>query len=226
VLPPASARRLPSAILAVALALASGTAAADPLYAPVAPPPSAAPAWSQVHIVSPARPVVLERRLGSLPGDAAPLPAGPYSNGEPQWQPVCTAPCDAAVQIGGEYRIAGEGVTTSSVFALHGPTTQLHVDPGSHALRRAGTYFAILGSIAAIAGGIFLAVASMHPNDPTSTGLGTGGYASIAVLAAGGGVGLIGVGMIVGGGTSVRDENRHDLALLPPPSGLHATFRF
>ncbi len=217
------------AILAVALTATSTPASADPLYAPGAPPAAAAaatPAWTRVHIGTTAPGVVLERRLGSLPGDPEQLPRGPYANGEPQWQPVCTAPCDAAVPLGGDYRIAGEGVTTSSSFALHGPATQLHVDAGSHTLRRVGTYFAVIGFIGAIAGGIFLGVSAIHPADPTSSGLGTSGYASIAGLAAGAGIGLIGVGMAVGGGTSVRDENRHDLAHLTSPPAPHATFWF
>jgi hypothetical protein len=214
-----------SAILSVALAAASAPAAAEPLYASGAAAPSAAPAWTRVHIVTLAPTVVLERRLGSLPGDPGQLPRGPYSNGEPQWQPACTAPCDAAVPLGGDYRITGEGVTTSSSFALHGPTTQLRVDAGSHGLRRAGTYLAVIGFLGAIAGGIFLGVSAIHPAGQTSSGLGTGGYACIAALAGGGGIGLVGIGMIVGGGTSVQDENRHDLAHLAPPSALHATFR-
>jgi hypothetical protein len=222
----ATARPALSAILSVALAAASSPAFADPLYSSAGTPAPAAAAWTQVHIVTPAPGVVLERRLGSLPGDPAQLPRGPYSDGEPQWKPVCTAPCDTAVQLGGDYRIAGEGVTSSSSFALHGPTTQLRVAAGSHGLRRAGSYLAVIGFIGAIAGGIFLGVSAIHPAGQPSSGLGAGGYASIAGLAVGGTIGVVGVGMVIGGGTSVQDEGRHDLAHLAPPSALHATFRF
>ena len=177
-----------------------------------------------MRIVTKDQGVVLERRLGSLPTDPPPLPKGPYSDGEPQWQAVCPAPCDRPVQLGGEYRIAGEGVTTSSPFALHGPSTELRVDAGSHGVRWAGVYLAVIGFLGAAVGGIFLAVEAVRP----SGGLDTGGYAAIGGVVGGGVLGLVGVGMIVGGGTSVRDEARRDLALTerPLPPTLHATFRF
>jgi hypothetical protein len=185
-----------------------------------------------VRIITKTPGVVLELREGSLPTDPSPLPKGPYaSNDDPVWRSVCPAPCDTAVQLGGEYRIAGEGVTRSSPFALRGPSTELHVDAGSYSVRRAGGYLAVIGFVGALAGGIFLAVEAVRPSD-TTHGLGTDGYAALGGAIAGGVVGLVGVGMIVGAGTSVRDETRRDLALGEPghppfvPRALHATFRF
>jgi hypothetical protein len=213
----------PAAILVLVLGLPA-PALADPIYAPSAPAPAAAAAaWTRVHIVTQAPKVVLERRVGSLPSDPPPAPRGLYSDGEPVWQTACAVPCDAPIQLGGEYRIGGEGVTTSSPFALHGPTTELRVDAGAYAVRRAGTYLAVIGFVGAAVGGIFLAVQAVRAS---ADGLGTGGYAAIGGLAAGSAVGLVGVGMVGGSGTSVRDETRRDLARITPASGLNATFRF
>jgi len=206
------------AALTSALVASTTAAQADP---PPAPPPGAG--WTRVHIVTPSPQVTLERRVGSLPGDPPPPPSGPYASSEPDWQRVCATPCDAAVALGGDYRIAGEGITTSSLFALHGPTTELRVDAGNHSVRRAGIYLVVIGAIAAAAGGIFLGVNAIGPS---SSALGVGGYASIAGLAGGGALGITGIGLVVGGGTSVRDEARKDLARSAPPPGLHATFRF
>jgi len=218
---------------------------AAPAAAPVAlaPPAMAGPAgaaWTRVHIVATRPNVVLERRQGSLPTDR-PLPPLSIYAGEPAWDPVCTAPCDLAVQLGGEYRIAGEDVTKSSGFALHGPTTELLVDAGSYPMRRAGVWLIVVGSIAAAAGAIFLGVDAVPKSGQTSTSLlNPGGIASIAALAGGGTLGIVGIGLVIGGGTSVRDESRRELARLfpmgasPPnpgsglssPTGVHATFAF
>lgn len=223
-IPGSAARSAAGGILALALVGAPKAASADPLYAPGAalPSPSSPAAWTRVRLVTTAPKVVLERRLGSLPGDPQ-LPRGLYADDEPRWQAVCAASCDTAVQLGGEYRIAGEGVTASSAFSLHGPATELRVDAGSYGVRRAGVYLAVIGFVGAAAGGIFLGVAALqHP----ASGIGAGGYASIAGLAAGGTLGVVGVGMAVGSGTSVRDETRRELARVTPPSVLHATFQF
>jgi hypothetical protein len=232
--PPSSAGvpgRAPLAAFLAGVLAAPSPALADPPPAPAAPlaaapanAPAAAAYWTRVHIVTQKPAVVLERREGSLPTDPPPLPKGIYSDSEPVWQVVCKSPCDTSVQLGGEYRIGGEGVTASSPFALHGPSTELRVDAGAHEIRRAGIYLAIIGFLAAAAGGVFLAVQAIRP--PEGGGLGTGGYVAIGAAAAGGALGLTGVGLIVGGGTSVRDEARRDLARFAPPPTLHATFRF
>jgi hypothetical protein len=223
-------RSAASVALAAALVAGSSAAHADPPYAtappaPVtgAPAPLAGSGWTRVHIVTQSPKVTLERRVGSLPSDPPPPPRGPYSDGEPEWQRVCVTPCDAAVALGGDYRINGDNVTTSSPFALHGPATELRVDAGTYSVRRAGVYLVVIGGIAALAGGIFLGVNALNPS---SSALGVGGYASIAGLAGGGALGLLGVGLVVGGGTSVRDETRKDLARTAPPPGLNATFQF
>src|SRR6185436_6988511 len=91
------------------------------------------------------------------------LPGGSRPAGEPQWVPLCLAPCDAALPLGGEYRIAGEGITTSSPFALHGPNIEVRVAAGSYAVRRAGVFLTFLGVLGAVGSGIFLAVDSVHP---------------------------------------------------------------
>ena len=223
-------RSLASLALAAALAASSPSALADPLYAPVPavqPVASGAqtggPGWARVHIVTQSPKVTLERRVGSLPGDPPPLPRSPYSDGEPQWERVCATPCDTALALGGDYRINGEDVTTSSPFALHGPATELRVDAGTYGVRRAGIYLLVIGAISAVAGGIFLGVNAIKPS---SSALGVGGDASIAALAGGGALAIAGVGLVVGGGTSVSDETRKDLARTAPPLGLNATFQF
>jgi hypothetical protein len=232
---PPSRHAAVSTLAAAALATAATTAQADPppsMYA--APPPVAAgappgtAAWTRVHIVTPTAGIALERRVGSLPTDPPPPPQSIYAGGaEPVWHAVCVAPCDAAVQLGGEYRIAGEGITASSGFALHGPTTELRVDAGSYSVRRAGVWLTVVGSIAAATGAIFMGVNAIQksPNTPVNL-LNPGGIAAIAAMAGGGTLALIGIGCIVGGGTSVRDEARRDLAQGPKPAGLHATFVF
>lgn len=220
---PSSLLRVATSVaLAAALVASSSAALADPPPAP-APPPPAGAGWTRVHIVTQSPRVTLERRVGSLPGDPPPPPRGPYADGEPQWERVCATPCDAAVALGGDYRVSGNDVTTSSAFALHGPATELRVDAGTYGVRRAGVYLVVIGAIAAVAGGIFLGVDAIKPS---STGLGVGDYASIGGLAGGGVLALTGVGLVVGGGTSVRDETRRDLARVAPPAGLHATFLF
>jgi hypothetical protein len=227
---------LASALLAGAGIAWASPARADPLYTSGAPgTPGApvasggAPAFARVHIVTTARRLDLERRAGSLPGEPPPVLRAPYasSDGWIEWQRVCTAPCDTEVQLGGEYRVAGEGVTTSGSFALHGPATELRVDPGSSGVRRAGSALTVIGGIAALAGGIFLGVSAIHPAGQPASTLGIGGYASIGALAGGGALVIAGIGMIIGGGTSVQDEAHHDLARsAPPPPTLHATFLF
>ncbi len=220
-----------SVALAAALAAASPALADPPSSAAPAPvtasPPAAAapggPGWARVHIVTQSPKVTLERRVGSLPTDPAPPPRPLYADGEPQWERVCATPCDTALALGGDYRVAGDDVTTSSPFALHGPATELRVDAGSYSVRRAGVYLLVIGGVAALAGGIFLGVNALNPS---ATALNVGGYASIAGVAGGGALGIVGIGLVVGGGTSVRDETRRDLARVAPPPGLHATFQF
>ncbi len=182
-------------------------------------------AWTRVHVVTQGPKVVLERREGSLPTDR-PLPNLSVYAPDPVWNSVCTMPCDVAVQLGGEYRIAGNDVTTSGGFALHGPTTELLVDAGSYPMRRAGIWLVIVGALAAAAGGIFLGVNAIPKTGQTVDLLNPGGIAAIAALAGGGTMGIVGIGLIVGGGTSVRDEGRRELARISPPSALHATFLF
>ena len=221
------------AVLAAALVVASAAPArADPPYAPapMGTPAAAgaaptAPAWTRVHIVTQRPKVALERRAGSLPTDKPALPQSVYSSA-PVWDPVCAAPCDIAVQLGGEYRIAGEDVTASSGFSLHGPTTDLLVDAGAYGVRRAGVWLVVVGFLAAAAGGIFLGVNAIPKAGQPTNVLDTSGIAALSVLAGGATVGVVGIGLVVGGGTSVRDETRRDLARLAPPSALHATFLF
>jgi hypothetical protein len=253
---PRSSSSVWRAALGAALVAASTRAYADP-----PPPPPAVPAppavqgpdgaaWTRVHIVATRPNVVLERRQGSLPTDR-PLPPLSVYAGEPVWDPVCTAPCDLAVQLGGEYRIAGADVTKSSGFPLHGPTTDLLVDAGSYPMRRAGVWLVVVGSIAAAAGAIFLGVDAVPKSGQSSTNLlNPGGIAAISALAGGGTLTIVGIGLVIGGGTTVRDESRRDLALLSPmgaspanpgglasepwtprsglpsPTGVHATFAF
>jgi hypothetical protein len=189
------------------------------------------PASTQVHIVTEKAGVMLEWRA-ALPR----LPGGSRPAGEPQWVPLCLAPCDAALPLGGEYRIAGEGITTSSPFALHGPSIDVRVAAGSYAVRRAGVFLTFLGVLGAVGAGIFLAVDSVHPAEKPGGGLGTAGRVSAGVLAGSGVAGILGLGLILGGGTSVRDEVRQSLALAAPqiasaaprpaPPGSWATLRF
>ncbi len=92
-------------------------------------------------------------------------------------------------------------------------------------MRRAGVWLVVLGSVAAVAGAIFLGVDAMPKSGQSSTNLlNPGGIAAISALTGGGTLGIVGIGLVIGGGTSVRDETRRDLARLPPT--LHATFSF
>jgi hypothetical protein len=104
---------------------------------------------------------------------------------------------------------------------LHGPSIEVHVAAGSYAVRRAGVFLTALGILGAVASGIFLGVDSVHPAEKPGGGLGTAGRVSAGVLIGSGAVGLVGVGLLFGGGTSVRDETRQSLACAGPPA-----FRF
>jgi hypothetical protein len=64
-----------------------------------------------------------------------------------QVDPVCTAPCTAAVLAGDTYRIIGPGITPSPTFQLSaGRETDLHVRTGSWGAHAAGMVFSILGA--------------------------------------------------------------------------------
>ncbi len=195
-----------------------------PAIAPIATAaaPVYDPAWARVRIFSRDPKVTLERRVGSLPSDTPGGPRSPYDNNEFEWKVVCATPCNAALQVAGEYRVAGEGVTPSTGFAVHAQNTHLLVDPGSWQVRRAGVYLAVIGFVGAAAAGIFLGVeAERSSSGPAITG-------SVAGLVSGGVIGITGLGLVMAGGTSVHDEAHRELALLPSPrpSMLHATFRF
>ena len=129
----------------------------------LAAPPVAT--WTRVRIVTQAPGVVLERRQGSLPTDPPPLLRGPYADAEPVWQPVCPAPCDTAVQLGGEYRIARRGrhhrrapspCTARPPSSASTPARTACAAPASTSRSSA--------SSGPLAGGVFLAVEAVRPS--------------------------------------------------------------
>lgn len=190
----------------------ASTAVADPL-----PPPGPT---TFVRLSSADSRAVLERLV--LPANRLHSPWDPPE--EPTWERVCAAPCGQAVPLQATYRVAGEGITPTSGFALHAPETSLTASTGSAGVRSAGIYCTVLGFLVAAAGGVFFAVALNLQNQDTGSGNKTAKIASGVAMGAGGGVGLLGVGLILGSGSSVRDEHQKSLGFVP--TGLHASFRF
>jgi hypothetical protein len=142
-----------------ALAVASATARAEPT-----PPPSPS---------SSAQPL----RLDSDDGRASLFRIDPevlitYGTAGPSagqravehWTRVCDAPCDAAVDRDGRFRVAGDGLTTSEPFSLGKNVKTLKVTAGSSGLRRFGIGAAVLGGFLTVSG---LTLLTMTPN-PTS----------------------------------------------------------
>jgi len=198
-----------------ALALASLCAALS--YAPSAraePLPVPAPAPSEkntrVRIVSPNPASTLERRIGSLATGPA-VPESQYASAIPRWEQVCVVTCPEAIPIGGEYRIAGQGVTPSSSFALRAPSVELHVKPGSHTARRIGTAMAMVGVLAAAAGGVSLLIALSASDSTTTTNNQPIIIGSAATAIGGSVIGLVGLGIVLASGTTVRDEQGREL---------------
>jgi hypothetical protein len=108
-----------------------------PAPAPVAEAPAApADGMIPIHIIT-ERPVRLEKRAGS------------------GWELVCTSPCDTAVGVSPEYRIAGDGINPSEPFTLEGSHgyAKLKVDPGTPGGQTRGVW-TMIGSGAVLAGGV------------------------------------------------------------------------
>jgi hypothetical protein len=211
-----------SAALIVAMAAPVVARAEAPAPAFQASLIQAAPSWTRVRVVSPDARVALEWR-------APPSPGGPevYSTDVP-WKRVCVGPCEIQAPIAGEYRFAGEGITPSSSFAVRGPTMDLHVSPGSAGMRRAGTYMAVFGFLAAAVGGVLLAINAVGSGSKDTSAKATHGTTIVGAAAAigGGSIGLAGVALVLVGGTSVRDERRQDVAHRPQILTVNATLAF
>jgi hypothetical protein len=126
-------------------------------------------------------------------------------------RPVCRAPCDQIVDARGPDRFffAGEGLMASPRFHLagHGGAVVLDVKAGSAARRAGGFAMAFIGGAGFIAGisMIALGAISTSPGAPPSTGL----------AVAGGVVGGVGLGLLVGGIVLVV-KTRTTFAFRPP----------
>lgn len=110
------------------------------------PPPIAVSAGVEkvfVHIDA-SRTVDLERYEG---GGAQPG----------NWVRVCSSPCDREVAAGPEYRIAGEGIRGSHVFALEGARVTLTADVATKAKFKTGIVLEIVGVSSLLAGGTLIA---------------------------------------------------------------------
>ncbi len=74
------------------------------------------------------------------------------------WEQVCTSPCDIPVPALGQYRVRGQGLTSSAPFTLN-PVREsavLQVSPGNKKKERTG-WFVIGGAGAAVVAGAVLA---------------------------------------------------------------------
>jgi hypothetical protein len=155
-----------------------------------------------VRIVTGDPRVALERLV---PFDPGPAPSPWNLPHEPEWQQVCVTPCVQPIPVNGDYRIGGRGITPSDPFKLHAPRTDLDVNAGSGSAHNAGIYFTVLGLLAATASGIFLGVSASN-RDP---GAGPSNHAFAIGSGIGLGVGglmtIVGAGLWIGTGTSVKD---------------------
>ncbi len=117
-----------------------------------APPPIAVSAGTEkvfVHIDA-SRTVDLEHYEG---GGAQPG----------NWVRVCSSPCDREVAAGTDYRIAGDGISGSKVFALEGARVTLTADVATKAKFKTGFVLEIVAASALVTGAAFTAAGTPGP---------------------------------------------------------------
>jgi hypothetical protein len=89
-------------------------------------------------------------------------------SGEKSYSFVCTSPCDKAVDLGAQYRIAGDGVRTSRAFSIEGQQGQrivIEVDPGSKAAFVGGIVLVSLSPVVSIVGLLIWALNSVDGSE-------------------------------------------------------------
>jgi len=172
------------------------------------------PAPSTIHVVlesSRAR-----TTLGQLVGTANVAVVGRYGSSYgrvEQYKSICTAPCEADVDPGGDYKIGGE-VTSSGVFNLpHGEKNplRLNVKAGSAGMRFGGTLASVFGAGTFLVGAVVIPLAFAMPDvdvasgesSPSSGLLGAGiGMAVVGAVLLG-----VGIPLIIASGTHVETGN-------------------
>jgi hypothetical protein len=131
------------------LVCAAWTTTSSPVHGQTpAPPATAAPAAAApapaaegvlVHIATPSE-VNLEAPRGA------------------DWVPICTSPCDHLVRPGDAFRVSGDDVPTSGVFAIKpAPRVTLTVDPSTKQSRVGGVIFVVAGTAGFVPGGVITA---------------------------------------------------------------------
>lgn len=139
--------------------------------------------------------------------------------------PVCVSPCDKVLDgsDGSTFYVRGDGVPTSREFSFAGMNgdADLHVKPGSPALRTGGWVLTGLGIAATVVGATGMLIG--YVGAPYSTTLNTDGSVSTTktfsgdvrtpsiIIAAAGGVAIVGgIVMIVNGRTNIQLDAQPD----------------
>ncbi|WP_394840962.1 hypothetical protein LZC95_28285 [Pendulispora brunnea] len=142
------------------------------------------------------------------------------------YEPLCTAPCTASADPNGIYRIAGEGITPSSVFRLPGRThADLRVRAGSSSKRWWGWVSTYVGAALAVGGGTFLLLDAISPqtNYDVKTGEETRSttFRDIGIigLVSGAPFLILGIVMVATSGTDVTTASGEMLARRSPRPG-------
>jgi len=197
-------------------ALAPQPPTVSPFVQPIPMSISTAPTGPSVHVVIDAdRPgVTLVRVMGFGMVQAATSYGTAYGAFE-QSRPVCVAPCQADVEAGGLYRIAGEGITATSTFGLPAQPSgavRLHIHGGSLGARIGALWLMVGGITFATTGGLLAGLGAADSTDGSNTGV----IASGLVLAGLGVVALaIGIPLFIGSNTSVVTDDGMVVAKLP-----------
>jgi hypothetical protein len=89
------------------------------------------------------------------------------------WVTACQTPCDERLPAGDEYRVIGEGLNDSNVFALTSPrgdTVKIHVAPGFKKKERIGKIMTITGGVVFVGAAVIGLVAANPGNDFNASG--------------------------------------------------------
>jgi len=172
-----------------------------------------------------ARGAVLQRAIYDA-GDFEPRDPSLWN---PTWVDVCTAPCESRVPRG-SYRIGGDGVRPSHLFALDadgGDHVLLQVEKAGQTAHTTGIVLVVLGSVSFVAGGVltfigllqqaFSAMFCFSPPCASSGGDGAlaGGAASMTLGAM---LTIVGAVMVGENGSSTVEQTVEPPASSPPPS--------
>lgn len=85
------------------------------------------------------------------------------AEGSKEWKPICTGPCTTTLFPGAQYRVSGEGITTSKTFTVDAAPNplQLRADAGSSGARTTGVVLAYAGGAGMVAGLFYVALGGM-----------------------------------------------------------------